>query len=80
MVFDSPSMTPAAVVYSDFLLIHAMSSAAVFYSFFRLSSDPRYRGKRPNPPCGVTESLEILFLMCFVCDVVIKVFLDHYNA
>lgn len=39
----------------------------------RLSSDPRFRGKRPNPPCGVTESFEIIFLLCFVFDLVVKV-------
>ena len=41
--------------------------------FSRLSSDPRYRGERPELPCGATEGLEILLLMCFICDLVIKV-------
>lgn len=42
-------------------------------TFLRLSSDPRFRGERPDPPCGVTESLELIFLICFVCDLVVKV-------
>ncbi|PFX18288.1 Two pore calcium channel protein 2 [Stylophora pistillata] len=41
-------------------------------SSLTLSSDPRFRGKRPDPPCGVTESLEIIFLLCFVFDLVVK--------
>lgn len=41
-------------------------------SSFTLTSDPRFRGERPDPPCGVTEGIEIIFLLCFVCDLVVK--------
>lgn len=45
---------------------------------FRSTSDPRFRGTRPDPPCGVTECVEILFLLCFVCDLFMKVTFQHY--
>jgi len=41
-------------------------------SSFTSTSDPRFRGKRPDPPCGVTECVEIVFLLCFVCDLFMK--------
>ncbi|XP_044172529.1 two pore calcium channel protein 2-like isoform X1 [Acropora millepora] len=41
-------------------------------SSFTSTSDPRFRGKRPDPPCGVTECVEIFFLLCFVCDLFMK--------
>ncbi|XP_031567595.1 two pore calcium channel protein 2-like, partial [Actinia tenebrosa] len=41
-------------------------------SSLTISSDPRFCGPRPEAPCGVLEGIEILCLLCFVLDVVIK--------
>ena len=37
------------------------------------SSDPRYRGQRLNPPCGVMEAIEITCLLIFTADLGMKV-------
>ncbi|XP_022111800.1 two pore calcium channel protein 2-like isoform X2 [Acanthaster planci] len=39
------------------------------------TADPRYRGERRNPPCGVTEAIEFTCLLIFTADLVMKVYL-----
>ncbi|XP_071791229.1 two pore channel protein 2-like isoform X1 [Asterias amurensis] len=39
------------------------------------SSDPRYRGQRLNPPCGVMEAIEITCLLIFTADLGMKTYL-----
>ncbi|XP_070581393.1 two pore channel protein 2-like [Ptychodera flava] len=39
------------------------------------TSDPRYRGDRLDPPCALTESIEVLCLSIFLTDVFIKTYL-----
>ncbi|KAL9984267.1 hypothetical protein ACROYT_G006542 [Oculina patagonica] len=58
--------------YSLVIFLYLMLAFVEKPSSLTLSSDPRFRGKRPDPPCGVTESLELIFLICFVCDLVVK--------
>lgn len=42
-------------------------------SSLSLSSDPRLRSRHLNPPCGATESVELLCLIIFSLDLAIKV-------
>ncbi|KAJ7379050.1 Two pore calcium channel protein 2 [Desmophyllum pertusum] len=58
--------------YNLIIFFYLMLAFVEKPSSLTLSPDPRFRGKRPDPPCGVTESLEIIFLVCFVCDLVVK--------
>ncbi|XP_058940710.2 two pore channel protein 2 isoform X1 [Pocillopora verrucosa] len=58
--------------YTFIIFLYLMLAFVEKPSSLTLSSDPRFRGKRPNPPCGVTESFEIIFLLCFVFDLVVK--------
>uniref|UniRef100_A0A3Q3XCF6 Ion transport domain-containing protein n=1 Tax=Mola mola TaxID=94237 RepID=A0A3Q3XCF6_MOLML len=44
-------------------------------SSLSVSSDPRRRSPHWDPPCGVTESIEIVCLMIFVLDLAVKSFL-----
>lgn len=77
---DSKSLWMYRLYYSKpvrwgFTLIIFLNLMLAFVekpSSFTSSSDPRFRAKRPDPPCGVTESLELFFLICFVCDLVVK--------
>ena len=39
----------------------------------RQSADPPMTKKRPNPPCGVTEGIEIVCLLVLACDFTFKV-------
>lgn len=58
--------------YTFIIFLYLMLAFVEKPSSLTLSSDPRFRGPRPDPPCGVTETLEIIFLICFVCDLVVK--------
>lgn len=42
-------------------------------SSLSLSSDPRRRSTHLNPPCGATESVELLCLIIFCLDLAVKV-------
>ncbi|XP_059180037.1 two pore channel protein 2 [Centropristis striata] len=44
-------------------------------SSLSLSSDPRYRSKPWEPPCGFTESIEIVCLLIFTLDLAVKSYL-----
>ena len=37
------------------------------------TADPRYRGKPLDLPCGATEGIEVICLLIFLADAVIKV-------
>lgn len=42
-------------------------------SSFTSTSDARYRSEPWNPPCGLTESVEVLCLLVFMADLAVKV-------
>ncbi|XP_058485995.1 two pore channel protein 2 [Solea solea] len=44
-------------------------------SSLSLSSDPRYRSPPLEPPCGLTESFELLCLVIFTLDLIVKSYL-----
>ncbi|KAM4602402.1 two pore channel protein 2 [Polymixia lowei] len=44
-------------------------------SSFSYSSDPRYRGPSWEPPCGLTESIEMFCLIIFCLDLAVKSYL-----
>ncbi|KAG7455726.1 two pore calcium channel protein 2 [Solea senegalensis] len=44
-------------------------------SSLSLSSDPRYRSPPWEPPCGLTESFELLCLVIFTLDLIVKSYL-----
>ena len=43
--------------------------------FFSQTADPRLRDNenRWDPPCGMTQGIEVLCLLCFLTDLVVKV-------
>ncbi|XP_058160999.1 two pore channel protein 2 isoform X2 [Dasypus novemcinctus] len=48
-------------------------------SSFTSTSDVRYRAKPWEPPCGLTESVELLCLLVFVADVSVKGYLVGWS-
>uniref|UniRef100_A0A8C8SNV7 Two pore channel protein 2 n=1 Tax=Pelusios castaneus TaxID=367368 RepID=A0A8C8SNV7_9SAUR len=44
-------------------------------SSLTVTSDVRYRGKAWEPPCGVTETIELLCFLVFIADVSVKSYL-----
>lgn len=70
------------IVRWGFSLVIFINLALAFVevpSSLTISSDPRYRGVRPNPPCGATESVELICLFVFIADLIIKSYLVGRN-
>ncbi|XP_047437665.1 two pore channel protein 2 [Mugil cephalus] len=44
-------------------------------SSMSISSDPRYRSSPWQPPCGLTEAIEMVCLIIFTCDLAVKSYL-----
>ena len=70
----------AHVFHGAFLRFLGLTIAVVLLLAFverpsslSLSSDPRLRSPHLNPPCGATESVELLCLIIFSLDIAVKV-------
>ncbi|XP_014675897.1 PREDICTED: two pore calcium channel protein 2-like [Priapulus caudatus] len=61
-------------LYMAICIIHLLAFFE-FPSSLSVSSDIRYNQSRLNPPCGVTEAIEIICLLLFAADILIKGYL-----